>query len=348
MAKPLSIDSAHLLDHVVKAGRLPTADDVGDALTRQRLVVARPQVPRMADQVIQELTGYGELQSLMRTGVTDVLVNAPDSVWIDSDSGLERTGIQFADEAALRRLATRLALQAGARLDDAKPFVDAVLPDGVRLQACLHPIAARSAQLCLRLPCPRVLSLSDWQMKPSVRKALSALPTAQHNFVVSGLTGAGKTTLLRTLLHIYSPRCRIVILEDVAELNLDLPNIVTLQARSPNAEGAGAVPLRDLVRQSLRMRPDSIVLGEVRGPEVLEWLLTISTGHLGSATTVHAADPVAALRRLLLLAELAGLPRAAAKSLITGSVDFIVQCDRDAGVRAVTSVTRVCEVIDAV
>ncbi|WP_217146175.1 ATPase, T2SS/T4P/T4SS family, partial [Streptomyces sp. AC627_RSS907] len=208
-----------------------------------------------------ELVGAGPLEPLLALpDVTDVLVTAPDQVWIDRGAGLERTEVQFADAAAVRRLAQRLAAVAGRRLDDAKPWVDARLPDGTRLHAVLPPVAVASTCLSLRVVRPRAFTLAELvaagTVPPGGEALLRAILDARLSYVISGGTGSGKTTLLSTLLGLVGPGERIVLAEDSAELRPDHPHVVRLETRPANQEGRGLVTLRDLVRQALRMRPD--------------------------------------------------------------------------------------------
>ncbi|WP_252367095.1 TadA family conjugal transfer-associated ATPase [Nocardia salmonicida] len=242
-----------------------------------------------------EMTGAGLLEPLLHDPqVADVLVTAPDSVWVDRGRGLELTDVRFADEAAVRRLAQRLALAAGRRLDDAQPWVDgklagteAALGDafGVRLHAVLAPVAHDGTCLSLRILRPATQGLdalaAAGSIPPDARRLLGDIVRARLAFLVVGGTGAGKTTLLSALLAAVDPAERIVCVEDAAELAPVHPHVVRLVARTANVEGVGAVTVRDLVRQALRMRPDRIVVGEVRGAEVVDLLTALNTGHDG-------------------------------------------------------------------
>ena len=230
-------------------------------------------------------------------------------------------------------------MSAGRRLDESQPFVDALLADGVRLHAVLPPISGDCPAISLRIPRPTRGGLDHWiQTASSVhREQLLELIAVNATVVVSGATGSGKTTLLRALVQQASAR-RVVILEDTSELQVVAPHVVALESRLANAEGRGAISLRQLVRQSLRMRPDSIVIGEVRGDEVVDWLLAITSGHRGSATTVHAHSSVQALERLELLASLAGVSAEFARILIRQSVDAIIHCERTVSSRRISDI----------
>ncbi|MEV6047472.1 TadA family conjugal transfer-associated ATPase, partial [Streptomyces xanthochromogenes] len=283
-----------LLDAVrqrlAESGAEPTPARVAAALRAQGRLLGDAEVLGGAQELRSELVGTGPLEPLLADpDVTDVLVSAPDRVWVDRGAGLEPTGIRFADAVAVRRLAQRLAAVAGRRLDDARPWVDARLPDGTRMHAVLDPIAVGSACLSLRVVRPRAFSLAELTaagtVPPGGERLLRALIEARVSFLVSGGTGTGKTTLLSTLLGLVGQGERIVLAEDSAELRPDHPHVVRLESRPANQEGAGLVTLRDLVRQALRMRPDRLVVGEVRGAEVTDLLGALNTGHEGGSGT---------------------------------------------------------------
>lgn len=246
-------------------------------------------------------------------GVTDVLVNAPDSVWIDRGRGLERASVVLGSAEAVRALAVTLAAVAGRRLDDAEPTVDARLPDGTRLHAVLPPVADGCAAISLRRVRAAPLTLADLTslgMFPAeVADLLAALVAARAPVLISGGTGSGKTTVLAALLSAADPGERIVVIEEAGEIVADHPHLVRLVERRPNVEGAGGVAMGRLVREALRMRPDRIVLGECRGPELRDVLAAANTGHPGSLTTIHANSASAVPARLEALAALAGLTR---------------------------------------
>jgi pilus assembly protein CpaF len=277
--------------------------------------------------VVAELSGAGPLEPLLRLpGVTDVLVNRPDEIWLDRGRGLERAPVRFADDVAVRRLAQRLATAAGRRLDDASPFVDAVLPDGTRLHAVLPPITAYAA-LSLRVLARRRFELADLVERP-VAALLRAIVAARLAVVISGGTGTGKTTLLGALLGCVPAAERLVVIEDARELVTSHPHVVRLVTRAPNVEGAGTVGLRELVRQALRMRPDRLVVGEFRGAEMVELLVALNTGHEGGAATLHANAAVDVPARLAALGALGGLSRAAVTSQVASALDVVVHLRR--------------------
>jgi pilus assembly protein CpaF len=317
---------------------------VADALRAEGLVLPEATVVDVVQSLRTELTGLGVLEPLVRAeGVTDVLVNAPDAVWVDDGAGLRRTGVRFSDEGAVRRLAQRLASAAGRRLDDSSPFVDARLPDGTRLHAILPPISAEGTCLSLRIPRRRVFTLADLVevgMVPEPgAQILATLVASRRAFLVSGGTGSGKTTLLSTLLSAVGPDERMVLVEDSSELRPDHPHVVRLEARPPNTEGRGEVTLRDLVRQALRMRPDRVVVGEVRGAEVVDLLAALNTGHEGGCGTVHANSAADVPARLESLALPAGLNRAGLHAQVAAGLDAIIHITRDHdGLRTVAGI----------
>ena len=288
-----------------------------------------------------ELVGAGPLAPLLEDPqTTDVVVNGPADVRVDRGDGWERVTSTFADEQAVQRLARRLAAAAGQRLDDAHPYVDGRLPDGTRLHAVLSPVSASGTCLSLRVLRPvahDLDALSALGTLPGVcRAVLDAMIAARLAFLVSGGTGSGKTTLLSALLSATPAQERIVVVEDAEELRPVHPHLVRLVARSPNVEGAGGVPLRDLVRQALRMRPDRIVVGEVRGAEVVDLLSALTTGHDGGAGTVHANSAHDVPSRLEALAALGGWDRAAMHAQLAAAVQVVVHLRRSGSSRTLS------------
>ncbi len=282
----------------------------------------------------EEFVGAGPLDSLLRDPrTTDVLVGAGGTVWVDRGTGLEPAAVGFPDEASVRRLAQRLALAAGRRLDDASPYVDGWLADaGVRLHAVLPPIATDGTCLSLRVLRPAAHDLAALRrlgtLDASGEAILRAVLAARLALLVSGGTGTGKTTILGALLSAVDPRERIVCVEDAEELAPRHPHVVRLVSRPANIEGAGGIALRDLVRQALRMRPDRLVVGEVRGAEVADLLSALNTGHEGGAGTVHANSVREVPARLEALAAVGGLPRAALHSQLAAAVQVVLHMRR--------------------
>ena len=330
--------NAETLDRVrrrlVDTGEPPRRSALA-ALVRQDAagLAGHGQVLGMVREAESELAGAGPLQPLLELpGVTDVLVNAPDSVWVDRGGGLQRTSIRFTDEASVRGLAQRMAALAGRRLDDSSPYVDAALPDGTRLHAVLPPIAHGGTCLSLRTFTARAFTLAELEaagtLTGDAAALLLAVVRARAAFLVSGGTGTGKTTLLTALLGLVDGHERLVLVEDAAELRPAHPHVVRLTARPPNVEGAGEVSLRDLVRQALRMRPDRLVVGEVRGAEVVELLTALNTGHAGSGGTVHANSAAQLPARLEALGALGRLDRRAVRSQVAAALQVALHLDR--------------------
>ncbi|MFO7243720.1 MAG: TadA family conjugal transfer-associated ATPase [Actinomycetes bacterium] len=274
-------------------------------------------------------------------GVTDVLVNGPGEVWIDRGRGLERwEAARDVTEAQVREAAVRLASLAGRRLDDASPVTDARLPDGSRLHAVLPPVAERGTAISLRAVRSRAFTLEDLALTGMIASsdapALEGLVRERASVLITGATGSGKTTLLASLLSLVDARERIVVIEEAGELAPDHPHVVRLVERRANVDGAGSVGLDRLVKEALRMRPDRIVLGECRGPEVREVLLALNTGHRGGFATLHANGLEEVPARLLGLAALAGLSAEAAAMHAAAAFDVVLHVERSGGVRRLT------------
>ncbi|GHH85345.1 hypothetical protein GCM10018793_52910 [Streptomyces sulfonofaciens] len=322
---------------LAERGHDPTPARVAEALRAQGRILGDADVLAATAHLRSELVGTGPLEPLLADPtVTDVLVSGPDRVWLDRGAGLELTGITFRDPAAVRRLAQRLAAVAGRRLDDVHPWVDARLPDGTRLHAVLPPVAVGCTCLSLRVVRPRAFTLAELvaagTVPPGGDRVLRALLDARLSFLISGGTGSGKTTLLSALLGLVEPDERIVLAEDSAELRPDHPHVVRLETRPANQEGAGRVTLQDLVRQALRMRPDRLAVGEVRGPEVVHLLAALNTGHEGCGT-VHANAAADVPARLEALGTAAGLDRAALHSQLAAALSVVLHLVRDRGGR---------------
>lgn len=340
-----------LLDRVRRrvagTGRPPTAASVATALREEGGALRGEHELRAVLVALQsEIVGAGPLDALLRDPqVTDVLVNGPGQVWVDRGEGLERTPVRFADDAAVRRLAQRLAAPSGRRLDDAQPWVDARLAGGLRLHAVLPPVAPGGTCLSLRVARRRVFSLAELvaarALPPDGVQLLTRLVASRVAFLVTGGTGTGKTTLLSALLSLVDPADRLLLVEDAGELAPDHPHVVRLEARPPNVEGAGEVTLRDLVRQALRMRPDRLVVGEVRGAEVVDLLAALNTGHEGGCGTLHANSAADVPARLEALGAVAGLGRSALHSQLAAGLRVVVHLARSPG-GGLRRVSQVC------
>lgn len=332
--------SQPLVDRVrtrLVAGRADaTPARVASALRAEGIVLGDEAVLGLVEALRRELIGAGPLQSLLQQpDITDVLVNGPHAVWVDRGRGMERTDVTFASDADVRRLAQRLAAAIGRRLDDATPFVDARMADGTRLHAVIPPIAIDGTVISLRVPRRQAFTLEDLVALGSIDAGgaawLRAMVSGKLAFVITGGTGTGKTTILSSLLGLVPHHERIVMVEDSAELLPDHPHVVRLQARMANIEGSGAVTMRDLVRQSLRMRPDRIVVGEVRGAEVVDLLAALNTGHEGGCGTLHANSAADVPARLEALGVTAGLDRIAVHALVGAGLDAVVHLRRESG-----------------
>lgn len=354
---PMADAHADLIDRV----RIRLAADdsevtparVAEAVRREGVLVADHDVLALVDRLHGELVGLGPLDPLVQLdGVTDIVVNGPDAVFVDDGAGLRRVPGGFPDEGSVRRLAQRLAAAVGRRLDDAAPFVDARLPGGIRLHAVLAPPAIGATCLSLRVPSRTRRSLGALAaaglLDPAGEQVLRHIVRARLPFLISGGTGSGKTTLLGALLGGCDPRERLVIVEDAVELRPQHPHVVSLEARPPNVEGRGEVTVRDLVRQALRMRPDRLVVGEVRGAEVLDLLTALNTGHAGGCGTVHANSAADVPARFEALGLVAGMTRDAVHAQLGAAIDVVIHLRRGRdGTRRVTEIA-VLQGIDGV
>lgn len=317
-------------DVAVEAGRLLGYETPWQAVNR-------------VEGVVHQMTGLGPVQALFDDPeVSDVLVNRHDDVWIDRGSGLERVDISFASAQDVIATVERAIAPLGLRIDRSSPMVDARLPDGSRLHAVLPPASVDGPLIAIRRFTQRVTSIDDLvaagTLNASHRERLVSAVVDRRTIVVSGGTGAGKTTLLNLLAGAIDPSERVVTIEDAAELSLP-GHVVRLEARPPNAEGAGAITIRSLLRSALRLRPDRIILGEVRGPEALDLISALNTGHRGSLTTVHANSPEEALLRIETLALTAGdASETAVSRQLRAAVDLVVQIERDRGRRRVVAI----------
>ena len=274
--------------------------------------------------------------------VTDVLVNGGDGVWVDRGAGPERVRIDLGGEAGVRALAVRLAAAAGRRLDESRPWVDARLPGGVRMHAVVPPVSPAGTHVSLRMLRPGRLDLATLDaagsLPPGWSELLRALVRSRAPFLVTGGTGAGKTTLLAALLSLVPARERIVLVEDVGELYPVHPHVVRLEARHVNVEGRGEVTLADLTRQALRMRPDRIVVGECRGPEVRDLLAALNTGHAGGCATMHANTARDVPARLEALGGAAGLSPAAVAAQAAAAFEAVLHVRREDGRRRLAEI----------
>jgi len=304
---------------------------------------------RLAQELEFEILGLGPLEPLVQDStISDILVNRYDEVYIERAGLLELTGVRFRDNTHLMRIINKIVSNVGRRIDESSPMVDARLPDGSRVNAIIPPLALAGPVLSIRrfmVMRPTMDEiLSRGSLTPEMGEVMQAVVKAKLNVLISGGTGSGKTTLLNILSTFLGDEERIITIEDAAELQLQKKNVVGLETRPPNIEGKGEISQRDLVRNALRMRPDRIIVGEVRGPEVMDMFQAMNTGHEGSMTTIHANSPRDALLRLETMVNLAGyqIPDRALRHLISSSLDVIIQLARHSdGVRRVISLSEI-------
>ncbi len=328
---------------LAEAGEAPSADGVDRVVSAQAVRLGREGVLQAKAQLSDRVLGAGPLQPLIdQPEVTDVLVNGTNGVWVDRGEGLVAVPGLLHEPAEVRRLAVRLAGLAGRRLDDASPYVDGLLPGGVRLHAILPPLVDGAAHICLRVPrrcAPTLTELLTWQAAPlEWLPVFERLVASRASFVITGGAGTGKTTLLAALLGLVDPQQRVVIVEDVRELAVDHPHVVRLAARPANVEERGAIDLTAVVRQSLRMRPDRLVVGEVRGAEVRELLAALNTGHDGGCGTVHANGTHDVVARFEALGALAGLSPAATRAQLGSAVQVVIHLRRSGSLRRISTI----------
>lgn len=336
-------------------------DLAGDVLRREiRLVVEhlcdtedtllnRNERDRLVDEVLDETFGFGPLELLLKDpSISDILINGPKNIYVERRGKMEKTAVQFRDNNHLMQIIDRIVSKVGRRVDEVCPMVDARLPDGSRVNAIIPPLALDGAAVSIRRFGSNPLKLEDLlnykAFTPEMVMLLEGAMKARLNVVISGGTGSGKTTLLNTLSSFISNSDRIVTIEDAAELQLQQDHVVRLETRPANIEGKGAISATDLVRNALRMRPERIIIGECRGPETLDMLQAMNTGHEGSLTTLHANTPRDAIARMETMITMAGfeLPLKAMRSQIASAVDLIVQANRlQGGPRKVTHITEV-------
>jgi len=320
----------------------------------QHIAINQQETEKLVKDLIDELTGFGPIDPLLRDDkINDILVNGPHEIYIERNGKLELTGLKFIDDQHLMRVIRRILTPLGRRVDESSPMVDTRLPDGSRVNAILPPLAIDGPCLSIRKFRKDPLTSSDLLVYQTVDDETLALlrqaVQARCNLLVAGSTGAGKTTLLNVLSSFIPGSERLITIEDAAELNLGHPHVVRLETRPPNLEGSGAITARELVRNALRMRPDRIILGEIRGPEVLDMLQAMNTGHDGSMATLHANNPRDALNRLELLAGFAGYngSEVTLRQQIASSVDLIVHIGRlPDGRRRVLTVEEIIDVAD--
>jgi pilus assembly protein CpaF len=336
-------------------------DLAGDVLRREiRLVVEhlcdtedtllnRNERERLVDEVLDETFGLGPLELLLKDpSISDILINGPKQIYVERRGKMEKTSVTFRDNNHLMQIIDRIVSKVGRRVDEVCPMVDARLPDGSRVNAIIPPLALDGASVSIRRFGSNPLKLEDLlnykAFTPEMVMLLEGAMKARLNIIISGGTGSGKTTLLNTLSSFISNTDRVVTIEDAAELQLQQEHVVRLETRPANIEGKGAITATDLVRNALRMRPERIIIGECRGPETLDMLQAMNTGHEGSLTTVHANTPRDAIARIETMITMAGfdLPLKAMRSQIASAVDLVIQANRlQGGPRKITHITEI-------
>jgi pilus assembly protein CpaF len=329
-------------------GRTSLEERIGALIGEQPEILSKVQRAKLTKAVIDRVVGLGPLQPLLEDpAVSEIMVNDPDHVFIEREGRIESVPVRFRDEIHLRHVIDRIVAPLGRRVDESSPMVDARLPDGSRVNAVIPPLAIGGPALTIRkfsgepFTLARLVKLGT--INSEMAGLLEASIQARESLVISGGTGTGKTSTLNALGRSISPNERLITIEDSAELNLGHPHLVSLEARPPNIEGKGEVTIRTLVRNALRMRPDRIIVGEVRGAEAFDMLQAMNTGHKGSLTTLHANSAQDALIRLESMVLMAGfdIPLAAIRRMIAGAIDIILQQDRmPDGRRIVTSIDR--------
>jgi pilus assembly protein CpaF len=322
--------------------------DIRNHLSREQ-GISRDDRERLADEIGDDILGHGPLERLLADEtVTEIMVNGPFDVWVERQGRLYETTVRFTDESHLRRIINKIVAQIGRRIDESSPLVDARLPDGSRVNAVIPPLSLTGPLVTIRKFSKKRLDLTDLvrlaTLSTETVEFMQRCVLAELNILISGGTGSGKTTLLNALSTAIPDSDRIITIEDAAELRLNQRHVLRLEARPKNIEGEGEIPIRELVRNSLRMRPDRIIVGEVRGAESLDMLQAMNTGHDGSLCTVHANSPRDALARIETMVLMAGfdLPMQAIRQQVASALDLIVHLERlEDGSRKVTCITEV-------
>jgi pilus assembly protein CpaF len=335
-----TMDPLALRDRVITDIRAQLGDEAG---------IARDDRERLVAEISDDILGHGPIERLLADdSVTEIMVNGPFDIWVERQGRLYQTTVRFNDDSHLRRIINKMVAQVGRRIDESSPMVDARLPDGSRVNAVIPPLSLSGPLVTIRKFANKRLDLMEMirlgSLSEETADFLRRCINAQLNILISGGTGTGKTTLLNALSVAVSDAERIVTIEDAAELQLKQQHVLRLEGRPKNIEGSGEITIRDLVRNSLRMRPDRIIVGEVRGAEALDMLQAMNTGHDGSLTTVHANAPRDALARIETMVLMAGydLPLRAIRQQVASALDLIVHLERlQDGSRRVTAITEV-------
>nr|WP_321359750.1 CpaF family protein [uncultured Hyphomonas sp.] len=344
-----TIDLSQLAQLDSESAREEIRDIVVEIISIKNVVMSLSEQEQLLDDICNDVLGYGPLEPLLaRDDIADIMVNGADTTYIEVNGKIERTNIRFRDNAQLMNICQRIVSQVGRRVDDSSPICDARLLDGSRVNVIAPPLAIDGPTLTIRKFKKDKLRLQDLVNFGSISEPgaelLRIIGHARCNILISGGTGSGKTTLLNCLTGFIEPGERVITCEDSAELQLQQPHVVRLETRPPNIEGTGEITMRDLVKNCLRMRPERIIVGEVRGPEAFDLLQAMNTGHDGSMGTLHANSPREALSRVESMITMGGfsLPAKTIREMIVGSIDVVVQASRlRDGSRRIMNVTEV-------
>src|SRR5665213_857181 len=323
---------------------------VAQIANERRLLLNVAEQKELAVDIVNDIVGLGPIEALLRDdSLADILVNGPKNIYAERRGKLELTSLRFRSDAHVMHIAQRIASSIGRRVDESSPMLDSRLPDGSRVNIIIPPLSVKGPCISIRKFSKAVVDFSRFvelgTVSPPLGRALEIAARCRLNIIISGGTGSGKTTLLNALSRMIEPDQRIITIEDTAELQLQQPHVLTLETRPPNIEGHGEVVQRDLVHNALRMRPDRIIVGEVRGAEAFDMMQAMNTGHDGSMSTIHANNTRDALTRIENMVQMGnmGLPLGAIRTQIVSAVDMIVQVERQRdGRRRVTQVTEIC------
>lgn len=343
------IDAAGLLRRPLTEARAGVSAALKDVLARNRQAVSEVEFARLLDDICDDMLGFGPLERfLVRDDIADIMVNGFDNIFIEVNGRVQKTDVAFRDDEHLLNVCQRIVSLVGRRVDESSPICDARLKDGSRVNVVIPPLAIDGPVLTIRRFTKQRLTLDDMvglgTLSQPMADLLKAVSRSRCNILVSGGTGSGKTTLLNALTGWIDAEERVVTCEDTAELQLQQPHVVRMETRPSNTEGLGEVTMFQLVRNCLRMRPDRIIVGEVRGPETLDLLQAMNTGHDGSMTTIHANNPRDGISRMENMVAMAGIemPLKAVRSQIASAVNLIVQASRlQDGSRRMTSITEI-------
>ena len=344
-----AIDLSQLARLDADSAREEIRDIVNEIIAIKNVVMSISEQEELLDDICNDVLGYGPLEPLLaRDDIADIMVNGSGTVYIEVKGKIQKTGIRFRDNQQLLNICQRIVSQVGRRVDESSPICDARLPDGSRVNVIVPPLAIDGPTLTIRKFRKDKLKLSNLvefgSISPAGAKILQIIGACRCNVLISGGTGSGKTTLLNTLTAFIDPSERVITCEDAAELQLQQPHVVRLESRPPNLEGSGQVTMRDLVKNCLRMRPERIIVGEVRGSEAFDLLQAMNTGHDGSMGTLHANTPREALSRLESMITMGGfsLPPKTIREIIVAAVDVVIQAARlRDGSRRITQITEV-------